>query len=269
MEQERHSSTGRKGGKVAVEIRWFYDRKDIMGVSSSDTMMGVQELFETDHVDGIDAVENLLAPAKLHTDSKSIAPGESFMGAPIQNFICRRFWSTTRKSLIPCGSLEGRQKRGMLYSKSLPEDSKQKSTKSDALRAGPIPKLTWTESMASAIGKFTLKDASKGAYERGEALIGREKELQQLLSFFRAAIRGDPGTGGIKSSMFLAGAPGVGKVRYPRGRVYSIAILPAHPAHSSQHKSASFHRPLAFARRSRDFGLNRLEVKSLSSISYP
>jgi hypothetical protein len=56
--------------------------------------------------------------------------------------------------------------------------------------------------------KLTLKDASKLAYEKGEALIGREKELSDLLTFFRAAIRGDPGVGGVKSSLICAGPPG-------------------------------------------------------------
>ena len=63
--------------------------------------------------------------------------------------------------------------------------------------------------MANLICKLSLKDASKNAYESGKALVGREKELSQLLSFFRAAFREDHRSEGYKSSMFLAGPPGV------------------------------------------------------------
>jgi len=67
----------------------------------------------------------------------------------------------------------------------------------------------WKDSMANLICKLSLKDASKNAYESGKALVGREKELSQLLSFFRAAFREDHRSEGYKSSMFLAGPPGV------------------------------------------------------------
>ena len=166
----------------------------------------------------IDAAKSILAPAMLCTDSKPTTESENSIDIPIQKFVCHRFWSTTRKSLIPCGTLEGRQKRGWVYSKCLPEEMQRKSIEADTCspddsRLGKCANFTWKDSMTRIISKLTLKDASRGAYERGEALIGREKELNQLLLFFRAAIRGDPGTGGVKSSMFIAGPPGVGKVR--------------------------------------------------------
>ena len=146
------------------------------------------------------------------------------MGKQIQSFVCRRFWSTTRKALIPCGNLGGRQKRGWLYSKVLPEEIQQKATTAGRVSRDIIieetASLTWTESMARIIGKLTLKDASRGTYEDGTSLIGRERELHKLLTFFRAAVRGDAGTGGVKSSMFIAGPPGVGKVRKERIWIY-------------------------------------------------
>jgi hypothetical protein len=220
LDNERKSNVTHDGflRKISIEIRWFYERNEIVGVSNSDATTESDELFETDHVDLIDAAKSLLAPAMLRTDSKSTTESDNYMGIPIQKFVCRRFWSTTRKSLIPCGTLEGRQKRGWVYSKCLPEEMQRKSIEADTCspddsRLGNCANLTWKESMTRIISKLTLKDASRGAYERGEALIGREKEIHQLLFFFRAAIRGDPGTGGVKSSMFIAGPPGVGKVR--------------------------------------------------------
>jgi len=101
--------------------------------------------------------------------------------------------------------------------------------------------LTWTESMARIIGKLTLKDASRGAYEDGTSLIGRERELHKLLTFFRAAVRGDAGTGGVKSSMFIAGPPGVGKVRKERIWIYFIIFWSLCP-----HSFFVHIRPLVF-----------------------
>ena len=67
----------------------------------------------------------------------------------------------------------------------------------------------WKDSMGNLISKLTLKDASKNAYASGEALVGRETEMSQLLSFLRGAFFDDRRSEGYKSSMFLAGPPGV------------------------------------------------------------
>ncbi len=70
--------------------------------------MGFDEVLESDHVDVVDAAKSIIAPAMLHGNVKPIVTTESFMDTPIQQLVCRRFWSTSRKSLIPCGRLEGR-----------------------------------------------------------------------------------------------------------------------------------------------------------------
>lgn len=220
MERNHHLYTKeeRSPDDVHVEIRWFYERGDIQGKQSLnvDANDDTEELFETDHVDVVQGAD-ILAPAILGSDTDSLSSQrEMFMGVSVQKFLCNRFWSTTRKSLIPCGSLAGRQKRGWLYTKTLPVEAQQKLANIELPPVAPLPSndMTWKESMGKIIGKLSLQDASKGAYERGEALIGREKELDQLMKFFRSAIRGDrDGSVGSKSSIFLAGAPGVGKVR--------------------------------------------------------
>jgi hypothetical protein len=61
---------------------------------------------------------------------------------------------------------------------------------------------------------LTLKEASKQAYGRGKALVGRETEMEEILTFFRAAVRGDAGVGGVKSSMICAGPVSLGCERY-------------------------------------------------------
>jgi hypothetical protein len=219
MEKDRQI-TGAEGNgtpPIEVEIRWLYERHDLQGnrTLTLESSEDFEEVFESDHLDVIQGGD-ILCPAMLRDDTKDLVQSRKFKGLPIHKYLCRRFWSTTRKSLIPCGKLEGRQRRGWLYSRYFPEEAQEKYATLNASSAGwsnKQTKLTWQESMGRIIGKLTLQDASKGAYERGETLIGREMELGQLLSFFRDAIRGTAGTGGCKSSLFLAGPPGVGKVR--------------------------------------------------------
>jgi hypothetical protein len=167
------------------------------------------EVFETDHVQVVDGV-NLLTPAQLLDDSASSFLEET--NGIVHTFVCRRFWSTTRKALIPCGTLKARQQRGWIYSRELPMEAQKKYSKNVSFQTiittDNDHELSWKDRMDRAISKLTLQDASKGVYERGEPLIGREKELYQLLTFFRAAIRGEAGQGGVRSSMFIGGPPG-------------------------------------------------------------
>jgi hypothetical protein len=217
LEKELHS-VGGTSGKIFVEIRWFYEQCEIVGFHQKGSLEDSDELFETDHLDVIDASTSILAPANIKSDPESLAESPSIDCSSVQPFFCRRFWSTTRKSLIPCGGQAGRQKRAWLYSKHLTVEMQRKvetpNRPLSIIHQTPATgiKTEWRNSFEHVIRKMTLKEASKGAYERGETLVGREKELQQLLSFFRSAIRGEAGPGGLKSSIFLAGPPGVGKV---------------------------------------------------------
>ena len=200
---------------VCIEVRWFYDRAEIKGTRSEGGMES-DEVLETDHVDCIEAAKSLLSPVMLHDNRDTTSIRKTFLGREIPQLLCRRFWSTTRKSLIPCEKSKGRQRRGWLYSRELPREVQRKLEGRSGPEFEKVPQTkrlptTWKESMTNTIAKLTLKDASRLAYVDGDSLIGRERELQKLLSFFRSAIRGDPGTGGVKSSMFIAAPPGVGK----------------------------------------------------------
>jgi hypothetical protein len=189
----------RRKGKIKIEIRWFYERHDISGASlTRDDHSSCNEVFETDHTQIMDAGNAILALARLIEDQQEINESDN------KSFVCNRFWSTKRKSLIPCNGLNGRRRRGLLHSKCLPRDFDEQRTSSEV-----SPEVSnWKVAMVQLQRKLTLKDASKHAYEKGEALVGREKEVSELLSFFRAAIRGDPGVGGVKSSLICAGPPG-------------------------------------------------------------
>eukprot|EP00980_Cylindrotheca_fusiformis_P003743 scaffold831_cov109-Cylindrotheca_fusiformis.AAC.5 len=224
MEQDGQVAGPKGNGTqpIDVEVRWLYERHDFQGsyTLTVEPVEDCEEVFESDHVDVIQGGD-ILCPAVICRDPADLEQDEEFVGIPVHKYLCRRFWSTTRKSLIACGSHEGRQKRGWLYSRHFPVEAQEKFTSMNS--PGDVStkqeKLTWQESMDRIIGKLSLQDASKGAYERGETLIGREKELDQLLSFFRNAIRGTGGTGGSKSSLFLAGPPGVGKTACVRAAI--------------------------------------------------
>lgn len=193
------------------------------GMNLQSGTMGSNEIFETDDVAQLKDVSCLLAPAVINAVNSDDDRGDQFVGKPIQTFFCRRFWSSKRKSLIPTAGLEGRCRRAKLYSKCLPQGITPK-LENESLEKRPEldQKKVWAQGMRDVIKRLNLKEASKDVYERGEGLIGREKELSQLTSFFRSAIRGEPGTGGIRSSIFLAGPPGVGKTACIRAAITKL-----------------------------------------------
>lgn len=201
-----------------MELRWFYSREDLRGLSGNAVTSISNEVFETDDVFELNDLTTILAPANLYADPEHPPPEQTFNDAPVQNFICRRFWSINRKSLVPCGGLEGRRMRAQLYSKNLPQNIAIPEKESLPV----APNATWRQSIRNVLTNLSLKEASRGVYERGDALVGRETELSLLLSFFRAAIRGEPGPGGVRSSIFLAGPPGVGKTACVRAAMAKL-----------------------------------------------
>lgn len=229
LEKDVHSADNDHSESLKVEIRWFYERHDVMG-AEADSSYG--DVFETDDVMVLDDLTTIIAQAQICSDKRRLTQVEQ---SPSLVFECRRFWSMNRKSLIPCGDLSGREKRARLYSQIIPKgypattstDIKTVETVSNICQRTSTTEVKWADSVRKIIANLNLKEASKGAYSRGETLVGREKELSQLLSFFRAAINGQPGPGGIRSSIFLAGAPGVGKTACIRS---SITILESEQA---------------------------------------
>ncbi len=212
---------------LKVEIRWYYERHDVIG-AEADISYG--EVFETDDVMILDDVTAILAPAKVCSERNDFSDSEEPMNLQLPAFVCRRFWSMNRKSLIPCGDLSGREKRARLYSQNIPKGYPSTDSTSRMMSNHPShvcqprvnAEVKWADSVRNVIAKLNLKEASKEVYDRGETLVGREKELSQLFSFFRAAIHGQAGPGGIRSSIFLAGAPGVGKTACIRSAITSL-----------------------------------------------
>ena len=202
--------------EIQLEVRWLYRRSEIAGVSGSGLSSSLDEVFETDELDVVQST-SLLGPVTLYDDPNAPVPmvdSRPDLAIPIVNLYCTKFWSLTRKSLIPCGKRDGMRKRGQLYSKFLSKENLGNLTENMASReswAAITYQATWRDAFVRVIKKLTLKQASTEAYDHGKGLIGREKELDKILSFLRHAIRGDTQMDGVKSSIFIAGPPGLGK----------------------------------------------------------
>jgi Cdc6-like AAA superfamily ATPase len=208
-----------------VEVRWFYGRNQIAGVTGNGLTGGMEEVFETDELDVVTS-DSILFPVVLHSDPNSAQRSQQRLGMPVKDFYCGRFWSLVRKSLIPRGNMDGTKKRGQLYSNFLSKEIFESSNavlgsipSKDPSIGGSESPVAWKSAFTRVIKKLTLKDASTEAYDHGAGLIGRENELSSIVSFLRGAIRGDAVIGGVKSSIFIAGPPGVGKTACVRAAI--------------------------------------------------
>lgn len=219
---------------VMVEVRWFYRKHEIPGAGSkssksqSDIGDELEEIFETDQINTC-AAECLLSPVKLYEVSR---PEESLpsvvSGMPCIHYHCRRYWSIHRKSFVPSGLLSNRVERGRMHSEYKAALSKLPST---SARNGKKASegYSWKEGFQSAIQKLSLAEAAADVQVHGMELRCRERERQHIGSFLRKAIRGleqrtnnsqdddsvmrdDEGPMNTKSSIFICGPPGTGKV---------------------------------------------------------
>jgi len=199
--------------KVRVETRLFYERKDMSMVAlSTEEETELTEVFETDVTQVMeDAGAAILGHAKLVENSTDMKRDDN-EHPTIQQFFCTRFWSTKRRSLIPCGGAIGRKKRGLIHSKYLNKSLLSRNILTEYDSISP----NWKNSMINLIGNLTLKESGKAL------LVGRENEISNLLTFFRAAFREDPTNESFKSSLFLAGPPGVGKTASVRAAIANL-----------------------------------------------
>ena len=192
---------------VKVEVRWFYQRKDIMAAPLTEESAKVIEIFETDLCQVLDAGTDIIGYTKLveksYIDDSKKIDDESYL---LPHFFCERFWSIKRRSLIPCGDATGRKERGLLHSKYLNKALRSRNEMNESRDTS----TNWKGSMVKLINKLTLKDASKNAYNSGKSsLVGRENEISYILNFFRAAFHKEQKNERIKATLFLAGPPGV------------------------------------------------------------
>ena len=227
---------------MRMEVRWLYRQHEMPGSArqtfSAEKSGGLEEVIETD--DTLDCpAAALLAPIKLYSSSVPCdVPTIGELGMPVISYQCHRFWSIYRKSLMPSGSIKGRVERGRMYSNYFGKDALLKASL-DKVLGGAIEsavvapsdktstKAQLRRNFREAISRLSLSDASADAQIRGMELTGRTKELNQIKDFLRSAIQGAKnefqaldGTeieSSVKSSIFIAGPPGTGKVSSKAG----------------------------------------------------
>ena len=216
-------------GDVMIEIRWFYRPWEIPGASKkkSEPMDDGElvEVFETDKIDNCSA-DSILSPVCLHDEKRSLDAPNAVMGMPCIHYHCGRLWSIHRRSFIPSGSLANRVSRGRMYSeyKSVLEMRKSALSIGDDATSNQKGDQTWKDAFQTAIQQLSLAAAAEDAQEKGMVLACRKKERDQIKSFLTKAITGlvqtshsqghdeDETSKNLKSSMFIAGPPGTGKV---------------------------------------------------------
>lgn len=222
-----------------VELRWMYKRDCIPGMKaekvdsikrndSGSECTPLDEIFESDHVEEA-SIMSILAPIQVHpepfVDQQDKLPHEQ-NGLPLIHYYCRRLWSVRHKSLAPIGSLEKRQERGMLHSSYMNRDDPVRAAfeawnnlNCDGSRTDhdflTNQDLLWKDIFHKTISKLNLGQTS--SLKSGDAIIGREKEQEQIRNFLRSAIQ-DVNTEKKEEilnpnlfSLFVAGPPGTGK----------------------------------------------------------
>ena len=143
------------------------------------------------------------------------------MGMPYIHYYCSRLWSIHRRTFVPSGPLRNRVSRGRIYSTNKTALSKLKSATSTIVTTQGSEK-TWQEAYQLAIQQLSLAEAAQDAQENRKALPCREKERAQITNFLKKAICGmqsnnheggqEEETRNLKSSLFIARPPGMGKV---------------------------------------------------------
>mmetsp|Transcript_16620 Transcript_16620/g.23590 ORF Transcript_16620/g.23590 Transcript_16620/m.23590 type:complete len:1299 (+) Transcript_16620:102-3998(+) len=230
-------------GLFVVELRWFYEKADISGTTTGVNLVSkengdktVEEILESDEC--LEVMSNtLLAPVKMYSDpiKKTCPLPVNSLGMPVVEFFCNKLWSVHRKSLVPVGTDKNRFDRGMLYSKYLGRDKVTRSAFENIRNPTEAPLSRpslkghdekWSERFHDAIEKLTLTDASEKVQIQGSALVGREKEQNEIYSYLKSSICGINDLNsiykGLNYSLFVAGPPGTGKtasVRYVISRL--------------------------------------------------
>jgi hypothetical protein len=182
-----------------LEVRWLYRMEDIPGFahSKAKTKAGsedsLEELFETDDVEVFSA-NTLLGPVSLHSESRPLLPmAPSYQGMPLVHFLCHRFWTLHRKTLMPIGSAETRIQRGMMYSKFLGRGFAIRASFEEATGNGDSSLVVnsatdWKTQFHNTIAQLNLAEAS--AVDSGTEVIGRETQQAQIKSFLSSAVKG-------------------------------------------------------------------------------
>lgn len=228
---DRASQFRIQNGDLDLEIRWFWRKSELPGqtkpgASKKEAPSFCDEIFETDHIDQCTAA-SVMAPAFVHFLPPSIVKPRYELGMPVLQFICNKFWSYRRKSIIPFNTSSGRMARARMYSICLSKNDVLKNVLelSDKNSMNSLSTcdekyyldnacLPWKAAFQKVTGKLCLAQVSEDAFDKGGTLLGREREQQVITNFLRSAIRSTNKStwdGSKCPSMFIAGPPGTGK----------------------------------------------------------
>jgi hypothetical protein len=218
-----------------IEVRWYYRHDELLTGSRSQrknpvVSVALEEVFESDHVENDLEAATILAPAKVHSSQSWRGAPETFLGMPVVQVYCCRFWSLHRKSIVPCGDSSGRVERGRMLSRYFGKDRTLRASFDEHMRPDAVEADTdsvhdsagreeapeWRRPFLEVIKRLSLTDAADETANRGDKLPGREKEMEKIMSFLRSAICGQSTSedlelddaGSPKCSMFVAGPPG-------------------------------------------------------------
>ena len=226
--------------EIMIEIRWLYRIWEIPGASKKkvNTVDGeLEEVFETDQL-VVCSADSILSPVHLYETAATSTHAKNILGMPNIHYHCSRFWSIHRRSFVPSGSLSSRISRGRMHSAYKAAFSKLESGSSDKI-VEPSSNTSWKEEFQTAIQKLSLAEAAHDAQENGMVLSCRENERAQIITFVRKAISGlaqsnkfdggvDDEVKNLKSSLFIAGPPGTGKVRWVSSMSYVVLSYDSH-----------------------------------------
>lgn len=204
---------------IEIELRWYYRAPEIKGavaVLDQSSYNVCEEVFESDHYDSCSA-SSLRGPALVHEKPTSLGRRRLHLGMPVLEFSSSRFWSPRRSSLVPIESSElARIQRGRLHSPRIMKDAELRNALETlgglTLQDSPSKRKNWRSNFHDAIQKLSLTDASKEGFKSSKAIIGRDKEMSQILSFLRTALKGNNKDG--RCSLFIAGPVSVWTERY-------------------------------------------------------
>jgi hypothetical protein len=216
-------------GEFHLELRWFYRLKDIPGFKNVKARKkdlansnALEELFETDDVDVFPA-DTLLGPISLHSDPYGKHPTITYEnGMPVVHFVCYRFWTIFRKTLMPAGSSDTRLQRSMMYSNYLKKGSATRASydgESETKKSFPDSSrvdIDWMAEFTNTISKLNLAESSSVNY--GGDVIGRETQQAQIKKFLYSSLTAtndhvSRGTSLSNAfSLFIAGPPGMSKL---------------------------------------------------------
>eukprot|EP00978_Attheya_sp_CCMP212_P014153 scaffold35935_cov44-Attheya_sp.AAC.6 len=248
-QNQSYSHAIKKESDFMMEIRWFYRKKEILGITKSsfgELLDGeLEEILETDEMLSCSAY-SLLAPCLLQ--EFGAAPKDAprvRRDMPLIRFQCHRFWSVHRKALVLSGRIETRAARGRMYSQFFGKDrgalkaaletelSKlvtcdHVSSENDIPLQNLEPRvldvpLSWKQQFLNSIQALSLTDASAHVQVQGLSLPGREEERRRIIGFLRTAITGGMSSSdSVKSAIFIAGPPGTGKTASVRSIVTEL-----------------------------------------------